>query len=170
MKKILTGAFLLMYLSIYSSIYAQSDSKVRFKANINVNAEVVQSAQLISVNSMEFGDAQPGQRELYVNPINSVTAGFMIAIGTPKSDFRLNYSPQVELTQVDGDSKLIFNYEISGKDTENQANSDLFENENQILEFNNEGRYFIWLGGRLNIENAAPGNYEGDFTIEIEYI
>lgn len=161
---------LLILISGTTYAVAQSGDDLDFKANINVSAKVVQSIEMITVNSMEFGNTQPGQNEIYINPIGSPNAGYMIAVGTPESEFRLNYSSEVELTQTDGDGRLIFRYEISGKDTDNQSTSDLFENENQVMQFNKEGRYHIWLGGRLNIENAAPGNYEGDFTIEIEYI
>ncbi len=94
----------------------------------------------------------------------------MIAVGMPNTEFRLNYLPERELTQVDGNSTLTFTYELSGNSEENQSTSELLELDNRNIEFNEEGRYYIWVGGRVNIENAAPGNYEGDFTIEIDYI
>lgn len=119
---------------------------------------------------MRFENAQPGQREIYVNPINSVNAGFMIAVGTPEAEFRLFYLPERELTQIDGDGALTFEYEISGNDIEDQATSELLDADNRNIRFNSEGRYYIWVGGRVNLENASPGNYEGDFTIEIDYI
>lgn len=55
---------------------------------------------------MTFGNVQPGQQELYVNPINSINAGFMIATGNPEAAFRLTYLPEIVLTQVDGTSTL----------------------------------------------------------------
>lgn len=169
---IITVIFISMIAFIPATAQDISRSKepLKFEAYINVSATVVESIQMITVNSMNLGNAPPGETIIRVNPINSMNAGFMIAVGTPTSEFRLNYSPVVELTQIDGDGKLIFNYDISGNNSENQSSSELFESENQIMQFNNDGRYYIWLGGRLNIENAVPGNYEGDFTIEIEYI
>lgn len=119
---------------------------------------------------MTFPSLQPGQREIYVNPVNSLNAGYMIAVGTPDAEFRLNYLPKRELTQINGTETLTFTYEISGNTEENQATSELLELDNRNIRFNSEGQYYIWLGGRVNIENAAPGNYEGDFTIEIDYI
>jgi hypothetical protein len=94
----------------------------------------------------------------------------MIAIGTPEAEFRLNYLPERILNQINGNGSLIFNYEISGNLEEDQATSELLDLDNRNLRFNSEGRFYIWVGGSIDLSNAAPGNYEGDFTIEIDYI
>ncbi|MCP9290086.1 MULTISPECIES: DUF4402 domain-containing protein [Gracilimonas] len=165
--------FLAIILILYTSQPLQAQDRRGepiVSASINVSASVIPSIELITVNSMTFPNLQPGQREIYVNPVNSLNAGFMIAVGMPNTEFRLNYLPERELTQVDGNSTLTFTYELSGNSEENQSTSELLELDNRNIEFNEEGRYYIWVGGRVNIENAAPGNYEGDFTIEIDYI
>lgn len=152
-------------------LYAQNDDATGISAKINVSAEVIQSIELITVNSISFPSLQPGQREIHVNPANSLNAGYMIAIGTPDAEFRLNYLPERVLTQTDGGTAtLTFTYEISGNIDEDQATSELLQLGNRNIRFNDEGRYYIWVGGRVNLENAAPGNYEGVFTIEIDYI
>jgi hypothetical protein len=160
---------ILFLLFTYGTVLAQNQES-NISAQVNVNAEVIQSIELITVQSMQFGNTQPGQRLIYVNPINDLNAGYMIAVGTPDAEFRLNYLPERELTQIDGEGSLTFEYEISGNDVEDQATSELLELDNRNIRFNSEGRYYIWVGGRVNLNNAAPGNYEGDFTIEIDYI
>ena len=164
--------FSIAILLVVSSLQAlaQNEGSDRITANINVSAEVIQSIELITVNTMQFGNSQPGQREIYVNPVNSLNAGYMIAVGTPDAEFRLNYLPELELTQIEGPGSLTFIYEISGNSEENQSTSELLELDNRNIRFNSEGRYYIWVGGKVNIANAPPGNYEGDFTIEIDYI
>ncbi|MDR9416348.1 MAG: hypothetical protein RI564_08690 [Gracilimonas sp.] len=165
------ATLLLIFLYFSTPMLAQqAQNPESISANVNVSAEVIQSIELITVQSMQFGNAQPGQREIYVNPVNDLNAGFMIAVGTPEAEFRLFYLPERELTQVDGDGTLTFEYEISGNDIEDQATSELLEADNRNIRFNNDGRYYIWVGGKVNLENANPGNYEGDFTIEIDYI
>ena len=154
----------------FSATHLSAQDGNGISAEVNVTAEVMQSIELITVNSMQFGNVQPGQREIYINPISSLNAGFMIAVGTPDAEFRLNYLPERELTQINGDATLTFTYEIAGNSEDNQATSELLELDNRNIRFNNEGRYYIWVGGRVNLENAAPGSYEGDFTIEIDYI
>lgn len=163
-------SLLAIILIFVSSPFLSAQDNDGISAQVNVSAEVIQSIELITVNSMRFGNTQPGQREIYVNPINSLNAGFMIAVGTPDAEFRLNYLPERELSQIDGNASLTFTYEISGNSEENQSTSELLELDNRNIRFNSEGRYYIWVGGRVNLENAAPGNYEGDFTIEIDYI
>ncbi len=170
MKRITLFTILISFLTFTQVLAQNEQSSQVFSATINVNAVVIPSIELITVNSMTFGNLQPGQREVYVNPVNSVNAGFMIAVGMPRSEFRLNYLQERELTQIDGDGTLTFEYELSGNIEENQSTSELLELDNRNIRFNNEGRYYIWVGGRLNLENAQPGNYEGDFTIEIDYI
>lgn len=157
-------------LTSFSLSAQESSPRTTVTALVNISAEVVQSIQLITVNSMTFGNVQPGQLEIYVNPINDVNAGYMIAIGTPGAEFRLDFQQIRNLTNVEDEGFLTFQYELSGNDTEDQASSVLIENENRSIVFNEDGEFHIWVGGRVNIENATPGSYEGDFTIEIDYI
>ncbi|MEQ9266647.1 MAG: hypothetical protein RLN81_15565 [Balneolaceae bacterium] len=161
---------LLLFFSILGLNKANAQEADKVSAFVSISADVVQSIELITVNSMTFGNTQPGQREIYVNPINDVNAGYMIAVGTPGAEFRLDYFEQRVLTQTNGDGTLTFTYEISANDVEDQASSELLDYENRNIIFNAEGRFYIWVGGRVNLENAKPGNYEGDFTIEIDYI
>lgn len=167
MRNLLLTVFIALF--TLGTAFAQNGNQ-EISARVNVSAEVIQSIELITVQSMQFGNSQPGQREIYVNPVNSLNAGYMIAVGTPEAEFRLYYLPERELTQVDGDGSLTFEYEISGNDIEDQSTSELLELDNRNIRFNRNGRYYIWVGGRVNLENANPGNYEGDFTIEIDYI
>lgn len=168
MKDLIFSAVIFLIISPFAIAQSSADDVV--SANIRVNAVVMPSIELITVNSMTLGNMQPGQREIYVNPVNSLNAGFMIAVGIPDTEFRLNYLPERELTQTNGNATLTFTYEISGNSVENQSTSELLEVDNRNIRFNDEGRYYIWIGGRVNLENAEPGNYEGDFTIEIDYI
>lgn len=155
---------------LFSTNNARAQVANQFSAEISVNAHVVQAIDLITVNSMQFGSTQPGQKLIYVNPISSLNAAFMIAIGTPRAEFRITYLPEMELINTEGNGSLIFRYEISANEQETQSTSALLDNENRNLQFNEEGRMYIWVGGSVNLENAQPGSYEGDFTIEIDYI
>lgn len=80
---------------------SQTSNQNGVSARINVSAEVVKSIELITVNTISFGSAQPGQLEIYVNPVVDLNAGYMIAIGTPNTDFTLNYLLERELTQIE---------------------------------------------------------------------
>lgn len=143
-------------------------------ANVNVSAQVIGSTQsaieIITVNTIQLGNAQPVNGQININPVTNLNAGYMIAVGNPEAEFRLNYLPERILNQINGNGSLTFSYRISGNDEEDQATSEPLDLENRNLRFNEDGRYYIWVGGQIDLSNAAPGNYEGDFTIEIDYI
>ena len=159
---------LIIFFLIPSSTIAQDDTSV--SAQLNINAEVTQSIELITVNPLSLENTQPGQVIITVNPINDLNSGHMVALGTPEAEFRLDYDLETRLDRIEGPGYLTFRYELSGNTIDDQSTSDIIQYQNRNLRFNNEGTFYIWLGGVLNLENAEPGNYEGDFTIEIDYI
>lgn len=156
----------LLIISFAVSSHAQEISGM----NIEVTANVIESIELTTLQNMQFDDIQPGQEELSISPILDPNAGRMVAKGIPDARIRLSYLKEWTLTNDRDNSTLTFYYQLSGNDLENQSNSELLQANNRNLQFNSEGEYFIWIGGSVNISNAQPGNYEGEFTIEIEYI
>jgi len=164
MKRLL----IIFCLALSTSILAQESNN--FTVEVNIQANVIQTLELITVNTMTFGNSQPGQQVIYVNPVNDLSAGFMIAAGTPGAEFRLDYELERQLNRIEGEGFLIFRYELSANAIEDQSSSQLIDYQDRNLRFNEQGRYYIWVGGEVNLENAQPGNYEGDFTIEIDYI
>ena len=145
-------------------------TKAQTNGKINISATVTSSIELITINPIILENTQPGQLSININPINDLNSGHMIALGTPEAEFRLDYELEKKLERMEGSGYLIFRYELSGNTIDDQSSSDIIQYENRSFNFNNEGRFYIWLGGTLNLENAQPGNYEGDFSIEIDYI
>lgn len=166
--KILLALPLLVLFLSEKGLSQTRDNKV--EAKINISANVVSSIELITVKSITIGSLQPGQQEVYINSINDINSGYMIAVGAPGADFRLNFERTRTLTQVNGDGTLEFEYELSGNNIEDQNSAEYIEQDFRNLKFNSEGQFHIWVGGTLDLRNALPGNYDGDFTIEIEYI
>jgi hypothetical protein len=137
---------------------------------INVQANVLQSIELITVSNIRLRDFPPGANEVYISPVENPYAGHMVAVGNPNAEIRIEYLPSRELTQVNGNGLLSFQYEIAGSAIDNQITSEILLNDNRNFRFNAQGRFYLWIGGRVDISNAKPGSYEGEFTIEIEYI
>jgi len=157
-----------LLLGLNNDTFAQKSSQ-SVEAKINISTTIISSIELITVKSITVGDLQPGQQEVYINSISDANAGYMIAVGAPGADFRLNFEKIRTLTQVNGPGTLIFEYELSGNNIEDQNSAETVEDV-RTLKFNSEGQFHIWVGGTINLRNARPGNYDGDFTIEIEYI
>ncbi len=148
--------------------YAQSNSGV--SADISVEASILSSIELITVNNIRLRNFQPEQGEVYISPVENPYAGHLVAIGIANADIRIEYLPERILTQPDGDGVITFNYQIAGSDIDNQITSELLLNDNRNFQFNNEGRFYLWIGGTVDVSQAKPGSYQGEFTIEIEYI
>ena len=158
------------FLFVFSApaLYAQESSSDSF--SIGVSARVVKSIEMVTLRDMQFGPLQPGQQEILIDPLLDSETGKMIAVGNPNARIRVSFIRERVLSRSNGGGTLIFTYQISGNDEDDQSSAEVLQTDNRDLDLNDEGEYYFWIGGQVNIENARPGNYEGDFTIEVEYI
>lgn len=165
---LLITIFFLGYIPL-SSVAQNNDQQSR-SVNISVNATVIGSIELTTIRNMQFGRVQPGQQIVDISPTQDAEAGKMVASGIPNSKIRISYNSEWELTNTQSSEPITFNYRVAGSETDDQDTAELLEIENRDLNFNSDGNYYFWIGGSTNISNVQPGNYEGEFTIEIEYI
>lgn len=164
-------AVLVLTIGFTHSSTAQNDSRsTNSDIAINVSAKVISSIEMITIQSMRLSQAEANNDIIQINPQNHAYAGKMIAIGTPNSEIRISFLQQRELTQQRGSSTLLFNYRVAGNNTDDQSTAELLSQDNRDFEFNSEGRFYIWIGGNVDISTASPGNYQGEFTLEIDYI
>jgi len=145
---------------------AQSDSDI----SVDVSAQVISSIEMITIESMQLVNSEARNGIITINPQQSANAGKMVAIGTPNSDIRISYLQQRELTQEQGTETLLFEYIVVGNNQDDQASAERLNSESRDFEFNDEGRFYLWIGGQVDISTATPGNYQGEFTLDIEYI
>lgn len=150
--------------------YAQAQQNRSKSVSINISATVSSSIELITIQTLDLQNADTQNNTLEINPILSSNAGNMVARGNPGSEFRLNYLEVRELTNIEGTGVLFFEYRIAGNNIDEQNTAELLQPESRELQFNEDGQFYIWVGGRIDLTNAEPGSYEGDFSIEIEYI
>jgi len=153
-----------------ASAQSQQGDGSSSSVSINVSARVISSIDLITLRNIRFQEVQPGQKQITINPVNDANAGKMKASGRAEAPIKVSYFKQWQLTRTDGPGKLTFFYQVSGSTEDDQSTSELLKNDNRDLHFNNDGDFYFWIGGHVDITEAQPGNYEGDFTIEIEYI
>jgi hypothetical protein len=162
-KKLL---LLLIFISSASLLYAQDNGGV----NINVTAVVNGTIETITIQTIDFQGVERESSLINIDPVTSPRAGKLIARGAPNSDFQIDFVRQRELSNTEGTGILVFNYQISGNTIDEQDTSELLDQEIRDLTFNEEGEFFIWVGGNVDVGEVQPGSYEGEFTIEIEYI
>ncbi|MEX2600579.1 MAG: hypothetical protein WD355_02955 [Balneolaceae bacterium] len=140
---------------------------------VSVSAVIEESApeiEVITVQTFNLRELEPGQQIVDIDPISSFRTGKLLASGQPGASFRISYLPTRELVNIEGTGMIFFEYQVTGNQIDEQDASEPFDTESPVLEFNTDGQYYIWVGGRVNLENATPGTYQGEFTLEIEYI
>lgn len=164
LRKISLAALLLI--GCTGLLHAQDDRQV----SINVTAIVNGAVETITIQTIDFENIERENSVVTVNPITSPRAGKMIARGTPNAEFQIDYLRERVLDNANGPGNIIFTYTVAGNIIDVQETSEILSQEVRDLTFNNDGEYFIWVGGFADITNAEPGTYIGEFTIEIEYI
>lgn len=152
----------------HQSAFAQNANVV--SSGLEVSATIVPDIQLMTIRDINMMDIESTNNILHISPLNDVNAGLMLATGQPNAQIRLNYLKQLEMIRTDGPGQLLVNYEVSVYIEDNQRASRLFETIEEALRFSELGKLYIWVGGVIDLNKAYPGNYEGEFTIEIEYI
>lgn len=165
-KKLWRSLWIVLLLFSYP---IQTEAQQNAEINISVNAEVIRSLEMNTIRDINFSPVQPSQQQINIDPQTDSNTGKMVAIGDPNAPIRVSFVPERILTNDNG-STLVFTYSIAGNDRDDQSSAEILQADNRNLSLNNDGIYYFWIGGNVAVENADPGNYNGDFTIEVEYI
>ena len=153
--------------------HAQEREPGMRSVSITATATVIGNAiELLTISEMSLIQASQLQQqdEVYINPVFDPEAGIMKAIGQPHSQVRVSYISEREIFRKEGPGSLVFHYEVSGYGRDSQRESELLVDLEREVRLNENGEFYFWIGGRVNLENAVSGSYDGEFTIEIEYI
>jgi hypothetical protein len=138
--------------------------------SVSVSASVQQAITMETISNINFGRVTPGMTEIYINPRSDNGAGVMRISGSPNMIIRISFLETRELTRVGGGESIFFRYEVSGAQAENQFLSEPMTRENRQISLSDNGEFYFWIGGRLDLTNITFGQYEGEFTMEIDYI
>jgi type 1 fimbria pilin len=163
--KLMAG--IMLCTGIYAQAYGQDDNTSRI--SIQATANVVKSIEMQTMRNMQLNEVQPSQQTISIDPMSDTETGKMKAIGDANGRIRISFIKQRTLTHPDG-STLTFTYTVAGNDEDDQPSAEVLKSDNRDLTLNADGEYYFWIGGEVNVENAKPGGYNGNFTIEVEYI
>ncbi|MDZ7771879.1 MAG: hypothetical protein U5K31_03950 [Balneolaceae bacterium] len=168
------GAILFIFLLLAGFSYtthAQDNIPRSSSASAEVSANILEiNITLVTLRDIQFDRVQPSQGIISVNPVSNSNAGLMMADGSPNTPISVRFQRQVTLVHQTGVNTLQFEYQLSGYSERNQSASELVAGNSQNFRLNEDGEFYIWVGGRVDITNAVSGNYEGDLTVEVEYI
>lgn len=168
-RKLLVITIVCLYsLLAQSVLYAQNNESKT--VTISVSATVNATIELFTIQTFDFRSQDIELSILSIDPIVNPSAGKMLARGTPNSEIRINYLQTRELVHTQTNQVLFFEYIVAGNNVDEQENSELLSQEARDFSFNEDGEFYIWVGGRVDLSTAQPGSYEGEFNLEIEYI
>jgi hypothetical protein len=149
-------------------------------AEIAVTGKVIpaRSTQQLSfetLSDVNFIQLNEDDTEISVDPIRDASAGdsgpgHIVAKGQPGALFRLTYSRTVVLRNTTDNTTVTVEYLMSAYPTDEQRNSTYVLETSPQFRLNEQGEYHFWLGGRLSLQGVTDGDYEGEFTMDVEYI
>lgn len=166
MKIVRYIVFFLMLVTIFP-LQAQKTS-----VTIKAQATVIDKAQieLVTIKALDIDAGMAVNGIINVSAKRDGQAGVMIVKGRPDASFRISFAPVVQIQNSAGRGSLTLKYEMYGYSSDNQGASEPIDAAARTLKVNSNGLYYFWLGGVIDISKARPGKYEGEFTLEIEYI
>jgi len=160
--------FILLLVHTSMMLSAQNKTSVSIKAQATVIDR--SGIELITLKNMDIDLSMARDGKIYVSALHDAQAAFMMVKGRANARFRIKYAPEVYITNSTGNGTLLLKYEMYGYPSDNQGAGEPIDATEKILQMSNESKYYFWIGGRIDISNARPGNYDGEFTIEIEYM
>lgn len=160
--------FALFMLSALPVLMAQDHGSVSIKAS----AIVVEQAEieLVTIKDLELDESMAVDGKIYIAAQYDPKSGVMLVKGRPNANIRITYLPEMLLTNSFGKGELKFYYEVYGYPDDNQSASEPLNAVDRMMRFSEQGNFYLWVGGHIDISNAWPGSYEGEFTLEIEYL
>jgi len=163
---------LMLTSGIGSILSAQSggNSAVSARVSITATATIVDAIEMTTLANITLGSSSIGSDEVFVNPQSDENSGKLMVTGRPNALISINYISQQQLSRMGGPESLTFRYFLSGNSTDNQINSETLDASRTNMRLGSDGRFYIWIGGMVNLQNAVFGQYEGEFSVEIEYI
>jgi len=149
-----------------TGLYGQNGNVV----TISVNATINSTLETITIQAIDFDEVEIDNSVINIDPVMSPRAGKIVIRGSANAEFRLDYLRERDLSNTDGPGTIAFNYIIAGNRIDDQDTAELLDQDVRDLLFNEVGEFFIWVGGSVNLSEVEPGSYEGEFTVEVEYI
>jgi len=148
------------------------DAQKSTSVSIKATATVVDKAEieLVTIKQLDIDAGMAVNGIINVSAKRDGQAGVMMVKGRPDASFRISFAPVVQIQNRAGKGSLTLKYEMYGYSSDNQGASEPIDAAARTLKINSDGQYYFWLGGIIDISKARPGKYEGEFTLEIEYI
>ncbi|AXJ00383.1 hypothetical protein CYPRO_1118 [Cyclonatronum proteinivorum] len=160
---------------------ASGGERFSMEASIRISGNVItrtggENILFDTIYDVNFEQTRAGQTVITVDPITDFAAadagaGYVVAKGAPNAEFQLTFSREVVLRHAtERDNVLIVRYLLSGNSIPEQENAAYVLEAAPRFRLNADGEFHFWVGGMVDISKAIRGEYEGEFTLEVEYL
>jgi len=156
---------LILFVLLNSIILAQNSSDVK----VNIQATVVDYIEMITLADIDVGTVIPSDEFLRLDPLSDQGAGIIALQGRQNASVQVSFSAQVEMVNVITDHALTVNYAVAGNGDNDQAAASLLISNPATVQLNSSGEYYLWIGCEFSLIGLVPGQYDGDFSIEVDY-
>ena len=157
---------ILLLMSAFTLQAQKTSVSIKAQATVIDKAEI----ELVTIKYLDIDAGMAVNGIINISAKRDGQAGVMMVKGRPDASFRISFAPVVQIQNSAGKGSLTLKYEMYGYSSDNQAASEPIDAAARTLKINSDGQYYFWLGGIIDISKARPGKYEGEFTLEIEYI
>jgi len=157
---------ILLLMSAFTLQAQKTSVSIKAQATVIDKAEI----ELVTIKYLDIDAGMAVNGIINVSAKRDGQAWVMMVKGRPDASFRISFAPVVQIQNSAGKGSLTLKYEMYGYSSDNQAASEPIDAAARTLKINSDGQYYFWLGGIIDISKARPGKYEGEFTLEIEYI
>ena len=173
-------SLMVFFLAPLDGLYAQSSGPNMRSASISVTGTVVEPTDteailLEPVYSPSFVMRSYDEQEMRIDPVadeagSTGGAGLIIAQGLPSRKFRVVVPRVSQMTNSETNSSLEIRLVVSHNSAPEQSSSDYLRETVKEFTLNDDGEYFFWIGGSIDISDVEDGAYEGQFLLELEYL
>lgn len=162
--------YLFFILLAFPSMTMMAQNKT--SVSITAQATVIDNSgiELVTIKNMDIDVGMAIDGKIYVSAKRDASAAMMMLKGRANAKFRVTFPPMVKIANSTGTGTLTLYYEMYGYQSDNQSASEPIDAVERNLQISSDSKYYFWVGGRVDINNARPGNYNGEFTLQIEYI
>lgn len=158
----ITAALLILAAGNVTASYGQD-------ADVNIDAEVLQSLSITTDQNVDFGDILPGGTHTIDPETDETERGELSITGEAEEAILITFSETVTLEHDTEADELTFTPDLIGNDSDDTGGaSEITSEEPETL--SSGGDFYLWLGGDLEVpSNASSGSYSGEATISVEY-
>ncbi|MCW9706299.1 hypothetical protein [Fodinibius salsisoli] len=137
--------------------------------HIRSTAVVVGDIELETVKDLAFQQNTITDSTVYIDPVHDYRAGELKAYGVAGATFRVTFLKDMTLYHASTPDSLQVSYEVTGYPENEQQVSKPLDALGHELRLNEEGEFYFWVGGTVQIGKVSDGKYNGAFTLEVEY-